>query len=100
MRNKGGHSSLPVADNAIYRLSEGLVRMGKYAFPVNLNETTRTFLQRAAAFEDAKTGADMKSVASDTPDPAAVARLSAIPRFNSAASAPPASRRCSKAATR
>jgi len=83
VKDKGGHSALPGPDNAIYRLSEGLVRLGKYAFPVNLNETTRAFLQRAAAFEDAKTGADMKSVASDNPDPAALVRLSAIPRFNS-----------------
>src|SRR4051794_21978076 len=30
VKNKGGHSSLPVKDNAIYRLAEGLVRLSKF----------------------------------------------------------------------
>src|SRR3954451_16288423 len=33
VKNKGGHSSLPVKDNAIYRLAEGLVRLSKFSFP-------------------------------------------------------------------
>src|SRR5262245_11937658 len=41
--NKGGHSSRPERDNAIYRLAEGLVRLGKLDFPFALNETTRAF---------------------------------------------------------
>jgi acetylornithine deacetylase/succinyl-diaminopimelate desuccinylase-like protein len=82
VKDKGGHSSQPGPDNAIYRLSEGLVKLGKYQFPMNLNETTRTFFDRAASFEAPDIAADMKSVASANPDPAAVARLSTIPRFN------------------
>ena len=35
VQDKGGHSSLPGPDNAIYRLAEGLVRLGKYAFPIS-----------------------------------------------------------------
>src|SRR5213593_1436690 len=38
VKNAGGHSSLPVKDNAIYRLSEGLARLAKFDFPVKLNE--------------------------------------------------------------
>jgi acetylornithine deacetylase/succinyl-diaminopimelate desuccinylase-like protein len=34
--NKGGHSSLPSADNAIYRLSEGLTRLSNQ-MPVRVN---------------------------------------------------------------
>ena len=30
VRNKGGHSSVPTRDNAIYRLAEGLVRLSKF----------------------------------------------------------------------
>jgi len=82
VKDQGGHSSLPGRSNAIYRLAEGLVRLGKFDFPMKLNETTRTFLGRASAFEEAQTGADMRSAASAQPDPAAVARLSAQPRFN------------------
>jgi acetylornithine deacetylase/succinyl-diaminopimelate desuccinylase-like protein len=49
VRNSGGHSSLPVPDNAIYRLSRGLDRLAEFTFPVSLNETTRAFFERAAA---------------------------------------------------
>jgi acetylornithine deacetylase/succinyl-diaminopimelate desuccinylase-like protein len=82
VRDPGGHSSLPGRTNAIYRLAAGLVRLGQLDFPMELNDTTRLYLQRAADFEDPKIGADMKAVAAPNPDPAAVARLSAIPRFN------------------
>ncbi len=82
VRDPGGHSSLPGRTNAIYRLAAGLVRLGQLDFPMELNDTTRLYLQRAADFEDPKIGADMKAIAASNPDPAAVARLSAIPRFN------------------
>ena len=51
VKNKGGHSSLPSRDNAIYRLAEGLVRLSNFRFPVNLNETTRAYFERTAQFE-------------------------------------------------
>jgi acetylornithine deacetylase/succinyl-diaminopimelate desuccinylase-like protein len=82
VKNSGGHSSLPSKDNAIYHLAEGLARLSKYDFPVTLNETTRAWLERAAALEDPQIGAAMNSVASGRPDPAAVARLSAMPAYN------------------
>lgn len=40
----GGHSSRPVAGNAIYELAEALERVRAYRFPVRLNDTTRIFL--------------------------------------------------------
>jgi acetylornithine deacetylase/succinyl-diaminopimelate desuccinylase-like protein len=82
VRNSGGHSSVPTKDNAIYHLAGGLVRLSQFDFPVKLNETTRTWLEQAAAFEDKQLGADMISTASPNPDPAAVARLSAKPAYN------------------
>jgi acetylornithine deacetylase/succinyl-diaminopimelate desuccinylase-like protein len=82
VKNPGGHSSLPSKDNAIYRLSEGLAKLGKFDFPVQLNETTRAFFDRTAALVDAKTGADMRSAASARPDPEALARLSTVLRYN------------------
>jgi acetylornithine deacetylase/succinyl-diaminopimelate desuccinylase-like protein len=82
VRDAGGHSSQPGPTNAIYQLSEGLARLGKYSFPFALNDTTRLFMQRAAAFEAPEIGADMRAIATPTPDPAAIARLSAIPRMN------------------
>src|SRR5438067_8228725 len=43
VKNAGGHSSVPRKDNAIYRLAEGLARLGKYDFPIKLNDTTRAW---------------------------------------------------------
>jgi acetylornithine deacetylase/succinyl-diaminopimelate desuccinylase-like protein len=82
VRNKGGHSSVPEPDNAIYRLAEGLVRLEKFNFPVRLNETTRAFFRQAAAGQPARLAADMRAV-SRSADPAAARRLSTVPYFNS-----------------
>src|SRR6185369_4775531 len=83
--NAGGHSSLPVKDNAIYHLAAGLARLSAYDFPVELNEVTRTYFARSAEVEsDPKMAADMRAVARPTPDLAAAARLSAaVPFYNS-----------------
>src|SRR5438874_10620459 len=43
--NKGGHSSVPRADNAIYELAEGLMKLEKFQFPVELNEVTRAYFE-------------------------------------------------------
>jgi len=81
-KNPGGHSSLPTRDNAIYRLAAGLVRLSRFDFPVQLNETTRAWLERAAPLEEAQVAADMKAVAADTADAAAIERLSSKPIYN------------------
>jgi len=84
VRNRGGHSSLPTRDNAIYRLAEGLVRLSKFSFPFKLNDTTRAFFERAAALEGEQTSADMRAIISGQPDLAALSlvRLSANPLYN------------------
>src|SRR5262252_6648810 len=46
--DRGGHSSLPRPDNAIYELAEGLLRIGRYSFPFELNDTTRGYFQHMA----------------------------------------------------
>ncbi len=81
VRNKGGHSSRPVPDNAIYRLAEGLVKVERFRFPVRLNETTRAYFSRSAANQPASIAADMRAVARSA-DPAAARRLSATPLYN------------------
>ena len=50
--NPGGHSSLPVRDNAIYHLADALVRIRNHDFPVSLNEVTQLFFERSAALEE------------------------------------------------
>jgi acetylornithine deacetylase/succinyl-diaminopimelate desuccinylase-like protein len=82
VKSNGGHSSLPTKDNAIYHLAEGLLRLSKYDFPVNLNEVTRAYFERSAKLESGQMAADLAAVAKPNPDSAAVARLSAIPSYN------------------
>jgi acetylornithine deacetylase/succinyl-diaminopimelate desuccinylase-like protein len=84
VRNKGGHSSLPTPDNAIYRLAAALGRIEKFAFPVELNDVTRAWLERVAAVEDPQTAADMRALAKNPQDAAAAARLSQLPAYNAA----------------
>ena len=82
--NRGGHSSVPTKDNAIYHLAEGLVRLSKFIFPFKLNETTRAYFERIAEFEGDQTAADIRSIISGHPDPASlsIVRLSANPAYN------------------
>ena len=53
--NPGGHSSLPVPDNAIYHLADGLGRVERYQFPFELNAVTRAFFDRTAGVESGQT---------------------------------------------
>lgn len=82
VHNKGGHSSLPEPDNAIYQLAEGLTRLARYTFPFELNEVTRAYFAREADIVVGAQGADMKAISRTPPDEAAIARLSKTPFYN------------------
>ncbi|MBI1732055.1 MAG: M20/M25/M40 family metallo-hydrolase [Gammaproteobacteria bacterium] len=43
-QNRGGHSSVPRPDNAIYELAAALTRLRDHRFPPMINETTRATL--------------------------------------------------------
>src|SRR5438270_12818725 len=60
--NKGGHSSLPVPDNAIYHLTDGLARLEKYKFPVELNNVTRAYYEAESKVETGQRAADMRAI--------------------------------------
>ncbi len=81
--NPGGHSSLPVKENAIYRLADALGKIRDYDFPAKLNEVTRTFFERSATLETPELGTAMHGILEDPPDPASVERLATIPAYNS-----------------
>jgi len=80
--NPGGHSSLPVPDNAIYRLADGLAKLEKFAFPLELNAVTRAYFERRAPLESGQTRDDMHALLRTPPDPGAVTRLSKESRYN------------------
>jgi acetylornithine deacetylase/succinyl-diaminopimelate desuccinylase-like protein len=80
--NPGGHSSRPVKDNAIYRLAAGLVRLSGYEFPVQLNDTTRTYFSRMSGIVGGESAAAMRALVNDPADTKAAAILSQDPRLN------------------
>jgi acetylornithine deacetylase/succinyl-diaminopimelate desuccinylase-like protein len=51
VRNPGGHSSMPVKENAIYRLADALRRLSQHEFEFSLNDVTRRYLDTLAGLE-------------------------------------------------
>src|SRR5215831_14269969 len=51
VRNKGGHSSLPVKDNAIYHLAGALQRLSNFGFPLKTNAVTAAYFQQMAEID-------------------------------------------------
>jgi acetylornithine deacetylase/succinyl-diaminopimelate desuccinylase-like protein len=80
--NPGGHSSLPVADNAIYHVADALVRLERAVFPFELNAVTRAYFENLAKVESEQNAADMRGMLAQPPDPAAIARLGRVAQFN------------------
>jgi acetylornithine deacetylase/succinyl-diaminopimelate desuccinylase-like protein len=77
VRNKGGHSSLPVADNAIYHLAGALDRLSRFGFPLKTNEVTRAYFRAMSKIETGPARADLTQVAAgDTAAMSRVARAS------------------------
>jgi len=77
--SKGGHSSVPVAENAIYTLTRGLDRLAAYEFPFELNAVTREYYRRLAQIDSGQRAADMRAILGNPPDRQALERLSADP---------------------
>ena len=63
VHNKGGHSSLPVDDNAIYHLAGALTRIAQFKFPLKTNEVTAAYFKAMAKTESGATKTDLEQVA-------------------------------------
>ena len=59
--NPGGHSSLPVPDNAIYHVADALARLERSPFPFELNAVTREYFGSLAKVESPESAADMRA---------------------------------------
>lgn len=75
--NPGGHSSMPPRENALYRLSAGLVKLAEFEFPARLGATTRTYFARLAARESGQRAHDLKLLGRGSADAAVLERVSA-----------------------
>ena len=83
VRNKGGHSSLPRADNAIYRLATALGRLSMLRFPIHLSDVTRAQLAAQARYVGAAEAAAIHAAVARPLSRAAAERLAArSPSYN------------------
>ena len=86
VHNKGGHSSVPVPDNAIYRLATALERLSRFSFPPKTDEVTSAYFRQMAKVEDGSLKDDLARIAGGSPEAArdAMQRVASIsPRWNS-----------------
>jgi len=82
VRNKGGHSSLPVKDNAIYHLAGALARLSEFGFPLKTNEVTAAYFRRMGELSAGPEKQDLLKVADGSQD--AMQHVAALaPAYNS-----------------
>lgn len=75
VRNKGGHSSRPIADNAIYHLAAALTKLSEYSFPLEINDVTKAYFEQMSKIEKGELATTMKEVSEGSQD--AMKRLAA-----------------------
>jgi acetylornithine deacetylase/succinyl-diaminopimelate desuccinylase-like protein len=81
--NAGGHSSIPVRDNAIYQLSDALTKIRDYEFPLKFTTTTREYFTKSGAARNDDIGRAMVALASNPEDKAAEAVVSTDRSYHS-----------------
>ena len=79
IRNPGGHSSTPRADNAIYELATVLKNIEAHRFPGRLNDITQGYFEKMSRIVSGPAGEAMAAFAEDPDDEAARAVLEQIP---------------------
>jgi acetylornithine deacetylase/succinyl-diaminopimelate desuccinylase-like protein len=82
VHNKGGHSSMPVQDNAIYHLAGALKNLSAFGFPLKTNEVTAAYFAEMAKIEKGPIKSDLAKVAQGSQE--AMQRVAeASPAWNS-----------------
>src|SRR5882762_5567498 len=75
--NAGGHSSIPIRDNAIYELSDALTKVRDHEFPMKFTDTTRAFFAKASVARGGDDlGRAMEALSQNPADAAAEAIVS------------------------
>ncbi|MET3826854.1 acetylornithine deacetylase/succinyl-diaminopimelate desuccinylase-like protein [Sphingomonas sp. PvP055] len=80
--NRGGHSSQPQPDNAIYRLAAALTKVSTLQFPVHLNPVSQAYLAQSGALRKDATGVAMVQLARQPGDAKAAETVSADVSLN------------------
>ena len=79
IRNPGGHSSAPRADNAIYELATVLKNIEAHRFPGRVNDVTQTYFQRMSRLVPEPVATAMSTYAQDPDSEEAKAVLERLP---------------------
>jgi acetylornithine deacetylase/succinyl-diaminopimelate desuccinylase-like protein len=66
--NPGGHSSIPIRDNAIYEMADALAKIRDYEFPVKFTDTTKLYFAMAGARRHDEIGAAMVALSRNPND--------------------------------
>jgi acetylornithine deacetylase/succinyl-diaminopimelate desuccinylase-like protein len=74
--NPGGHSSIPIRDNAIYELADAMIGIRAYEFPVEFTDTTRAYFRALGKSKGGEEGAALIAIARNGDDKAAEAIVS------------------------
>ncbi|MFL6747888.1 MAG: M20/M25/M40 family metallo-hydrolase, partial [Sphingomicrobium sp.] len=77
VRNRGGHSSKPRKDNAIYSLAHAIDKIEAYRFTPMLDDTTRAYFQGRQAMEKGPLGDAMRAWLANPNDGAAADAIEA-----------------------
>ncbi|MGB6597839.1 MAG: M20/M25/M40 family metallo-hydrolase [Candidatus Acidiferrum sp.] len=80
--NRGGHSSRPVPDNAIYHLVRAVDRVSHYEFPVQLDDANRAYFAGMSKIVGGEAGDAMAAVIKNPEDSAAVSVLDKDPNWH------------------
>jgi acetylornithine deacetylase/succinyl-diaminopimelate desuccinylase-like protein len=79
--NRGGHSSRPMKDNAIYHLAGALTKLSQYEFAAQFSDSNRAYFTGMAKIQAAKGQNDvadaMRALVANPSDAAAIALVSA-----------------------
>ena len=79
--NRGGHSSRPIKDNAIYHLAAALTRISNFEFPAQFTDGSRAYFAGVAKLQAANGETDvaaaMNALVHDPTDAKAIALVSA-----------------------
>ncbi|MEI9924059.1 MAG: peptidase dimerization domain-containing protein [Bradyrhizobium sp.] len=83
VKNRGGHSAVPMKDNAIYRLAEGLTRLSKFDFSAKAQRNhAGLFSSVRRNLRAVRPQPDMHAIVGDRPDQASLTRLTVNPFYN------------------
>jgi len=81
--NSGGHSSIPIRDNAIYELADALVKVRDLEFPLQMTDTTREYFKRTGKARGDAIGDAMIALANNPSDTTAEATVNTDRTYHS-----------------